>query len=547
MVVNKLKLIYLLPIILIVFSKAFNEMFVFPKTILLIFLFSFLIFYTVFERKKIQIYNLKFLIILLIFMLFQGLFVVNLKFLAAADFLFFILILVFISQKYDYSKKIYVMILNFFAVFIAVYVIFQAFGIDLFFYTAHLSVYERLNSLFSTLGNKNYVGEFLMCVFLLNWGFRLRYKWFNYLYFFVMFLTFSRSVILFLFVFTVFNFVKNKDKKLFLIFITILLLFVLTGGILGYYHDWQFVSMFNFSGKNSIGQRIYIWLAGLEIFKNYMFSGVGAGHFSEAFNYYQYLHLFRFDYSYFCKTNHAHNEIIHILAEYGIAGSAILYMFFLPLFRKIKGYGRFFFLFIYLFYQSMFSFPLRLPSVWIAIFPALNFLVINSGKIYVFKMKKLFSVLLVYFLTANIIGAIIAGVSDYYLKKGFNAEEYVEKDYYFSQALFYNFNSYEPHFNLAKLSLSNDKFDKAMYHSEESLKFSKNPLIFYYRGLINEGMGNRDEAIEDLEKFVTFFPVSYKGYYNLYMLYRDVNEEKAQHYFELYNIFVELQIEHTEL
>ncbi|MGM0607269.1 MAG: O-antigen ligase family protein [Candidatus Muiribacteriota bacterium] len=443
---------------------------------------------------------------------------------------------IFLQQKYFYSKKKYFIFLNLTAIIISIYALFQAFGYDPFFPVNPGDYYERLNSFFSTLGNKNYVGEFLFTVFLINWCIGLRNKWFNYLYILIIFLVFSRTVLVFLFLFFIFNF---KKKKYFYYFLTVFICFIIIALYTGYFSQWQFQNMFTFENKNSLSQRLYIWVTTLEIIKDYFFFGVGAGHYGEAFNYFQHINLFNFEYSYFCKANFAHNEVLHIFAVFGLTGFMILIFMLFPLFKKIFYSSKYRVIFLYLIYQSMFSFPLRLPSVWVAIFPVVNlfFLKLNKRS---YKKIKILTFLIIYALIINSYIIFSSVLTDYYVKRGIKAQNNEKKIEYLKKASRFNINSYEVDYNLGKIYLGMDKTSQGLFHLEKTLNYTKLPMVFYYRGLAFETHGYSQKAINDFEKFVEFFPLSYRGYFNLYMLYRDIDSQKAAHYFELFNTFKEL-------
>ncbi len=538
--VNTIIVQYLIPLIPLFFLKDSIEIFLLPKRFLITIFSSFLIGSNILKEKVLNIINPKVFLSFLVYITLNTIFISKLPLKSFSSLILFFVFYILIGIDFKYNERKFVHIINFSAIMISIYAYFQFFQIDPFFLNKDYSDYQLLNGVFSTLGNKNFVAEFLASVVIFNlcYGYR---RLINILYVSVVFLVLTKTTVFFLILFLIYFFIKDiKDKKSLMKWLLVLAVIISISYLSAHkVNIWQVKTLFDFSIKNSLSQRLYIWKTTFEVIKNYFMFGTGLGLFEEAFLYYQNECVFDFDYNYFCDAKFAHNEVLQIFSELGIVGVTLIFLLFLPIIKYFFS-SKYRPLLLYLIFQSMFSFPMRLPSVIVLLFFVINQAVIN-GKVPSKKLElNLFKRTIgIYVCILFIAFSSLYFVSGIYMKQGMKKGTLAEKQVYFKKAIKINPGWYLPYYNAGIFYYNKGNYTESLQLFNRALDYSKRPLIFFYRGLSFIGVGENDMAIKDLEKFVEFYPVSYKAYYNLYMLYSqkddDISKEKAIHYYEIYD------------
>ena len=242
----------------------------------------------------------------------------------------------------------------------ALYSIFQFYGIE-------LPIWRRLTGrmrLFSTFGNPNYLAGYLAAA--LHLGillFLVNKKW-RYLFLIVtgilytsLIITYTRgawvslffSSLLVLLIFLLFkkNFLKEKRKDIFLLFLLlscITLIFLYPNPL-----NRGKINLTQRAGsivriKSSASQRFLIWGATLELIKERPFLGWGVGNFRVYYPLGQGKFLSRKENKdYLPLTNrsiNAHNDYLHICSEVGIVGGAIFIVIILSFYLRAFSFFR---------------------------------------------------------------------------------------------------------------------------------------------------------------------------------------------------------------
>jgi len=196
---------------------------------------------------------------------------------------------------------------------------------------------EGLNRANGLYDDPNYLGFFLVCLWPFLFTKNFKYKKIIFLFFgIIILLTFSRATaIIFVIQLMLFLYLKTKNKFFFLLKATFVLfslsfiVFVfnpmglatrfLTVGTLLESNDGQY--------DNSTAERLDVFFAGIKMFKDYPWFGIGYGNF-------QHFSSFYMDFS--PREVVAHNTYITILAELGIIGLLIFIAFLYFIFKIVE-------------------------------------------------------------------------------------------------------------------------------------------------------------------------------------------------------------------
>ncbi len=520
---------FLLAIIPLIFINRFHEFFLFPKKIFFFSLCCIFLIFIISTEKKIRVYNPYVLAFLLVYIMIHIVFFSNLPSNSVFPVLTALLFVFIVSQSAKLNFRYFINVLNLSGIIVLIYAMIQSCGIDPFFDTQYLESYESLNRVFSTLGNKNFVSEFSLSLFLLNlgiFGFRKR----DMIFAIPVLITFEKTALLFFAgVLIPYIFIKYRfkiDRRAIFMLLSVLVIFII--GIISFsdiFTGFQFRNILNTDIKNSFHQRVYIYRTSFDIIKEYAFTGVGPGHFNEAFNYYQHRHVFDYEYNYFCEPVFAHNELIHLLAEYGGIGFLLLFFFVWPLLKGMYASGRFRMFLIYLLYQSMFSFPLRLPSIWVLMIIPAGYVIRRKKLARVIYLSRILRITAYAVLLLSLSYPVLFAVSSYYLQKSQNDDDRTSD--YLKKSTLTSPGWYKPYYERGIYFFRNNDYLKAKILFYRALKTSRRPYIFFYLGMTEVALGNKDVGVGMLEKFVTYFPLSWQAHSNLYRLYKDTDKEKA--------------------
>ena len=262
------------------------------------------------------------------------------------------------------------------ALLICLYGLLQFFGIDLSIYKPGRSVFAsmrpegRWGRPFSTLGNPNFLGEYLVAILPLllvlylyatSWALKLLGAASTLAALFLLVLSGARGAILAglvslpLFVFLERG--KGHFRKLLWLALAALVLiatlFSWEGSRSGFYRTWQKVAMAPSLGEGSVGARLLWWRISLEMLKDRPISGVGTGRFREAYPDFQRKFfqdpasaswvprvVVAWKGNYNATVEAPHNEYLQIAAEMGFTGFILFSAFVLLLLvRAIRGSG----------------------------------------------------------------------------------------------------------------------------------------------------------------------------------------------------------------
>lgn len=215
---------------------------------------------------------------------------------------------------------------------VSVYGILQFFGVELI-WPIRLNPFG--NRCISTFGNPNFLASFLVLLIPIGFYFSQQkqklYLISTITMIFALGCTMTRSAWLGLLMVSLF-FIK-KYFKLFCVFFVLFSIFIFATPLKNDLHK-KLQETFTLAPTNqTIHQRILIWKASCDMFKNNPIIGVGWGFFESNFPFYQakYLQTKPYD-RYRTHANNCHNEILEILTQTGILGFICYFGFFLLLF-----------------------------------------------------------------------------------------------------------------------------------------------------------------------------------------------------------------------
>lgn len=532
------ELIYFLPFALLVFSRSFSEYFIFPKN-MIFFFFSCITLLFYLKRKELKVFN-PFIFFSMVFYFGMISFFSKIPDNSLIYSFHTIIIILFMTQKKRIRMMRYLTAINISGILICIYSLFQISGFDFFFTGGNFGEWQGINRVFSFLGNKNFVSEVLMLIIILNFSFK-RFLRFNLVYIFLVILLFEKSAVLFLLLYIIWLMKSGKlvlRKTILILSAGFLLIISIT---LIYSGKYDLHNRLN--GKNSADQRFFIWKTSADIISEYFLTGCGPGNFRDCFYYYQIHNLYDFDYNYFSEPVYAHNEILHIWSETGFIGVILLSCFFLPVIRKGLKNNRFRFIILYLIYQSLFSFPLRLPSVLIIILPLIRNITVSFPAVSFMHMREKNSA---YYLLFILLLAVFLTGADFYYVNYLSTTGFINKEpskLIFAERI--NFTSAVPPMNAGLHFYGKEDYVTASFYFERAWKYTRNPIIYYYRGMTELAFGNMKKASELLERFICFYPFTKEAYFNLHLIYKNMGEENlSEEYLRKFNEIERLRNEY---
>lgn len=196
---------------------------------------------------------------------------------------------------------------------------------------------EGLNRANGLYDDPNYLGLFLVCLWPFLFTKKFKYKKIIFLFFgIIILLTFSRATaIIFVIQLVLFLYLKTKNKFYFLLKTTsilfslsfIIFVFNPMGLATRFLTVGSLVEGNDGSYDNSTAERLDVFFAGIKMFKDYPWFGIGYGNF-------QHFSSFYMDFS--PRAVVAHNTYITILAELGIIGFLIFIAIIYFIFKIVK-------------------------------------------------------------------------------------------------------------------------------------------------------------------------------------------------------------------
>ncbi len=311
------------------------------------------------------------------------------------DFYFFLLLPFPLLMISEFSEKdlretlLWVVILG---TLLSVYGIFQHFGIDFSFWKGNL---ER-NRVFGLFGNVDYFSLYLLFPFIVSFSCFLEKHGFFKVFFLVdslvigisIFFTFTRSVLIGLFLFIFFTFITHKRTKKDWVYLVVFFLIIFS--VLGLFSDLKVLVDRIKAGiflEEGVKRRILLWRIALSMLEpKSLIWGRGVGYYGYLFPYKQaILHHTSKTIAYY-----AHNEYLQYIVELGVVGLILFlaFVFFalkeainIPLVFLDIAFGT---IIAYLF-TAFFSFPFHLA-------PSLFFFLFSIGIIYSFTKKRIITI-----------------------------------------------------------------------------------------------------------------------------------------------------------
>ncbi len=547
--------------------------------------------------EKYSVWKIKLVlpVILFVLVLILSVFMSETKTVSLDDFIiFFSYILIFFLITNNLDKQAYFN--SFFHLFfiisslVSIYTIMQYYGID-----PYLS---DLHSLTSTIGQKNWISNYLAMIFPLVLSYFLleQTKKNRILYFLLLsilyttlmicqsrgiWISISLTIMLAIYIIIKFKFYqifKRNKKWLLLLLITFLIITIvystdnpLNKSVITV--PQRAISTFD-ENDPSINTRLLIWKTTLEMIKDRPIFGSGIGTFKMNYLNYQaeFLRKNPLYIKYSGKAGEAHNEYLQMWAELGIIGLGlfilIFYFFYKIIFnffrnsKNIKdktitlglGMGITSFLI-----HSLFTFPLHVPALGITFFSLVGLTVVYSRKTELYKVSsnnciikvKLINKKIKIALTILIFIFIIFAVDLLVLKP------YIAETNYFNGMRYNVDNNYRealPYFEYAVLL---DPHNGRILHAlgttyynlgildkaEEVLQKTKKYIIdvntFYNLGLVYSQTGEYQEAEKEFKNAIYLDTKHFKTYHNLGLLY--FSQEDYDNAIEQWNKILEIE------
>ena len=268
-------------------------------------------------------------------------------------FLYFILYFLIANNVNKEQFFSFIKIILFSAFIVSFYTIVQYYGLD--FYLKHL------NNITSTIGQKNWVSNYLAMVFPITFCFFLleKIKKYKIIYYFLLSIIYTSLIIcqsrgiwisyiltlLFgayiAYKFNIYNYFKDNKRWLVILLITFSIISII------YSTDNIFNksaltlperAISTFDKKDpSVNSRILIYKTSLEMIKNNFLFGFGIGTFKINYLIYQanYINGNPFYIKYSNRFTEAHNEYLQIIVELGIIGFIFFILIFIFFFKKV--------------------------------------------------------------------------------------------------------------------------------------------------------------------------------------------------------------------
>ena len=311
-----------------------------------------------FEKTNLNLPILIFILLMTVSLLRSQFFMVSLN--DYIIFLFYFLIYFLIINNINHKIQFDSLIKLFFitATIIAIYALMQYYGFDPYL--------KELSAITSTIGQKNWVSNYLVLIFPLIFSYfllenRKKYKLYYYLSVSIIYATLmicqSRGIwisiictfligIFLIYKYKIFDVFKKNKKWMTLIILTFLLITIIysTDNPLNksYLTIPQRALTILDEQDPSINTRLLIWKTTFEMIKDYPLLGTGIGTFKINYLYYQakYLNNNSGYIRYLANAKEAHNEYLQIAAEMGLFGlgvfGLIIYTFYTLIINFIK-------------------------------------------------------------------------------------------------------------------------------------------------------------------------------------------------------------------
>jgi len=475
----------------------------------------------------------------------------------------FFLVTNHVLNKKDFNRLIYLFFILSFIV--SAYTLIQYYGFDPYLYD--------LGKLTSTIGQKNWISNYLAMIFPIGFSYFLlednkKVKVYYFIFLSIIYTTLlicqSRGIwisiiltiifaLIIIYKYKLLNIFKNNKKwliALLIIFLAITTIYSTENPLNKSRLTVTERAVSTLDRKDpSVNARLLIWRTTHEMIKDNPIIGAGIGSFEMKYLFYQaeILKEASENIKYYINAAESHNEYLQMWAEIGIIGLgifliilAILYKQFLLFFRqeediqkKIIAWGMILGITCFL-VHSLFTFPLHVPALASTFFVILGLALvyINNFNLPEIKIKTGINHIMVKFLMTIFIIVIMGLLINLLVIK-----PYVAELYYFNGMRHNVDNNYEksiPDFQYAFLldpyngrnlhALGSSYFNIKMYaKAEDMLRKAKNYFVDIntYRnlGLVYVRTGKTEKAIEEFEHAIYLDPKFWEAYNDLASLY----------------------------
>jgi len=543
-----------------------------------------------FKKTRLNFPILLFVLLMSVSLLRSQFFMVSLNDYIIFLFYFFIYFLIInnINDKAQFNSLIKLIFII--SIIIAIYAIMQYYGFDPFL--------KELSAITSTMGQKNWISNYLALIFPIVFSYFLlekikKNKIIYYLLLSILYTTLmicqSRGIwisisittilaIYIIFKFKLVNTFQENKKWLTLLLVTFLMITII------YSTDnplnksaitvpQRALSTFD-EQDPSINTRLLMWRTTFEMIKDKPIFGSGIGTFK--MNYLNYQAKFfkvNPDYiKYLAYAREAHNEYLQIGAELGIVGLGIfiliIFVFYNLILKYVKKesrdnekiivFGLLMGVTSFLIH-SLFTFPLHVPALGLTFFIVIGLTlsyirnigslkheknIIIKNEIFKNKKIKIFCIILFLFFMIFAIDSLVI-------------KPYLAEIYYFKGMRYNNIKNYDMSFPYLKYAAQLNPYNGRILHAlgstyyninifdkaEEILQKAKKYIIdantFYMLGLVYSKRGLNKEAEEELKQAIYLNLRFSEAYYNLGLLY--FSQENYDDTIEQWNKILEIE------
>lgn len=492
------------------------------------------------------------------------------------NFLAYIILFFLIIDSISDKKQInsFIQLYFYTAFFISLYTLLQYYDFDPFF--------KDFNKITSTLGQKNWVSNYIAFTFFLVLPYLIlssKEKKIKRIYYYILinllyiniiicqsrgiWISIFLSIIIgfyFLYIYRLFRILKENRRMLFFLIISFFVITIIysTHNPLNRSVDTTIHRAITLFDKDdpSINARLLIWKNTLAMIQNNFWFGTGIGTFKLNYQLYQanYLQKYPEDIKYWIKAGEAHNEYLQFWAELGIIGLGLYILIIYFYYKSVINYLKkerskseqltiisMLISTTCFLIHCLFCFPLHVPALGVAFFIMIG-LVIRIILGFDFEKNRQSSrfIIKLNFKNSKIINIMIILVLLFFIIFFINnivIKPYFAEIFYYKGMIFNLNYDFKNSFPILKKAVELDEHNGRILHAlgatyynlnryeeaiellNQAIKYEIDKNTFYLLGLCYFNKSLYNQAEEEFKKAIYLYPLFDEAYYDLGYLY----------------------------